>query len=311
MGNGTTIGWIGCRMMETAVCVLGGRGCASFFMEASGEAGHKAMQVSEQTLCRLHGGLVLLAAAPLLSGCIEAPLSTLAPASEVSRSVATLWWTMAGGTGVVLSLMVVLAALALRRNPPHAPGRRGMCALLIGGGLMLPTVVILSLLAYGLKLDEAQWPAITRAEAAQAFRVDVIAHRWWWEVRYPGLEADRPVPPAPAPLIPSHEVPVGGENGQAPRTVNVVHVPAGVPIHVRLMSSDVIHGFWVPRVSGKLDAVPGRVNRLRMVVDEPGQYAGACAEFCGEGHAQMHFTLVAHSAEDMEQVLASLREASQ
>ena len=255
--------------------------------------------------------LALPVGLPLLSGCIETPLSTMAPASEVTRSVATLWWIMAGGTGVILLLMVVLAILAIRGNAPQEPGRRGMRALLIGGGLMLPTAAIIGLLAYGLRLDEAQWPPITRSEAAEAFHVDVVAHRWWWEVRYPGLEANQPVPPAAPAVIPETEPPAGGAEGRAPRTINVVHVPAGVPIHVRLMSSDVIHAFWVPRISGKLDAVPGRVNRLRMMVDEPGEYAGACAEFCGEGHAHMHFTLIAHAAENMEQVLASLREAGQ
>ena len=271
----------------------------------------KGLRAIEQPTCRRRSLLAFMASVPLLAGCIETPLSTMAPASEVTRSVATLWWTMAAGTGVILLLMVVLAAIALRRNPPQSPGRRGMRALLVGGGLVLPSVVIISLLSYGLRWDEAQWPSITRSEAAQAFHVDVIGHRWWWEVRYPGLEADQFVQPAAMPVIPDKEAPPGGPGGRAPRTVNVVHVPAGVPIHVRLMSSDVIHAFWVPRLSGKLDAVPGKVNRLRLMVDEPGEYSGACAEFCGEGHAHMHFKLIAHAAEDMEQVLVSLREAEQ
>lgn len=270
----------------------------------------KRARSGEQSACRRRYGGIAAAAVILLTGCVETPLSTMAPASDVARSVAVLWWAMAAGTGVVLLLMVVLAALALRRNPPKAPGPRGVRVLLIAGGLMLPTVVIAALLAYGLRLDEAQWPAITRSEADRAFHVDVIAHRWWWEVRYPDLQADTPVPPAEPPIIPAEEAAPGGSDGRAPRTVNVVHVPAGVPIHVRIMSSDVIHGFWVPRISGKLDAVPGRVNRLRLMVDEPGEYAGVCAEFCGEGHAHMPFTLIAHNAENMDAILLSLREGA-
>lgn len=229
--------------------------------------------------CGAAVGMVL----PLLAGCVDTPLSTLAPASEVTRSVAHLWWVMAAGTGVVLLLMLTLAVLAIRRHPPRAPGRRGILVLLVAGGLILPAATITALLTFSLRLDEAQWPAFTRTESGEAFHVDVVAHRWWWEFRYPKL-------------------------GDEARTMNEIHVPAGVPVHLRLMSSDVIHAFWVPRVAGKLDAVPGKVNRLRIQVDEPGRYAGVCAEFCGEGHALMPFTLVAHEKGEMDSVLAEIRE---
>lgn len=226
------------------------------------------------------------------------------PASEVTRSVAALWWSMAAGTGVILLLMISLAALALRRQPPQAPGDRGVRVLLVAGGLILPTSVIAALLVFGLKLDEAQWPPGVRDEASQAFHVDVIAHQWWWEVRYPGLEAGQPPPRLAQPVLPAHEAQT---SDTAPRTVNVVHVPAGVPVHLRIMAADVIHGFWVPRLAGKLDAVPGRVNRLRLMVDQPGEYAGVCAEYCGQGHARMPFTLVAHAADDPESLVVAVQ----
>jgi len=247
--------------------------------------------------------------APALSGCVQGPLSTLDPASDVTRSVAALWWTMAAGTGVVLLLMVGLAVLAMRRNPPRAPGARGVRLLLVAGGLMLPGAVIAALLAFGLRLDEAQWPPGVRAEAERAFHVDVIAHQWWWEARYPGVPAAGPVEAAARAVLPRGEAPPGEEGEAADgslRTVNVLHVPAGVPIHVRLMATDVIHGFWVPRIAGKLDAVPGRVNRIRLMVDEPGEYAGVCAEYCGDGHSHMRFTVIAHSPDELQGRLAEL-----
>ena len=207
----------------------------------------------------------------------------LNPASEVARSVTALWWSMAAGTGIILVLMVVLGVVAVRWNPPRSPGWRGVRVLLIAGGLLLPGGVIAALLVFGLRLDEAQWPPGARTEAPQAFHVDVTARQWQWDVQYPGLEG-------------------------MPHTLNVVHVPAGAPVHLRIMSSDVIHGFWVPSVSGKLDAVPGRVNRLRLLIDTPGEYLGRCAEYCGTGHAHMPFKLVVHQPDDEAGLLAAIRE---
>lgn len=297
-------------MIETAVCVPRGRGSSSFFMEVSGRGKRVAVPARQQRLCRYP--LPIVASLPMMTSCVHSPLSTMAPASEVARSVTALWWSMAAGTGVILLLMTVLAIVALRQNPPHAPQWRGLRVLLIGGGLVLPGVTIAVLLAFGLRLDEAQWPSTARAEAQDAFHVDVIAHRWWWELRYPGLKSSQPVAAAAPPVTPAHEARAGSAHDErVPRTVNVLHVPAGVPIHLRIMSSDVIHGFWVPRVSGKLDAVPGRVNRLRLMVDEPGEYAGVCVEYCGEGHAEMPFTLVAHPPGDRQALLQAIRGAAQ
>lgn len=300
-------------MMATAVGVLRGRGRPSFFMNVSRSNERKTVGPIEQAVCRLRRSGIVLLGLPLVTACVKSPLSTLDPASEVTRSVASLWWTMAAGTGLILLLMVALAGWAVLKNPPQAPGRKGVRILLVSGGLLLPTVVITALLTFGLRLDEAQWPSITRGEAADAFHVDVIAHQWWWEVRYPGLRAKAQVLPAPPPVVSADDHPVSGmgDLAQAPRTINLMHVPAGVPIHVRLMSSDVIHGFWVPRISGKLDAVPGKVNRLRMFVDTPGEYAGVCAEFCGDGHTYMPFMLVAHPPEAMQEILTSMQEGSQ
>jgi len=86
--------------------------------------------------------------------------------------------------------------------------------------------------------------------------------------------------------------------------MDVLHIPAGQPVDVLVTSSDVIHSFWSPRLAGKIDAVPGHENVVRLTADRPGTYRGVCAEFCGVGHTDMHFSVVAHPPEEYAQALA-------
>ncbi|WP_017758163.1 cytochrome c oxidase subunit II, partial [Pseudacidovorax intermedius] len=81
---------------------------------------------------------------------------------------------------------------------------------------------------------------------------------------------------------------------------NELRLPAGRAVDVHTRSADVIHGFWVPRLGGKLDAVPGRTLVVRLQADRPGTYRGVCAEFCGAGHAHMPMVVQAMPAEDFD-----------
>ncbi len=147
---------------------------------------------------------------------------------------------------------------------------------IIGGGLILPIGAIAVLLLFGIPAGHRMLPLAP--EEGHAFRVDVTGHQWWWEVSYPDTTT--------------------GNNGELPVLRDEVHIPAGVPVDVHLRSADVIHSFWVPRLAGKLDMIPGRTNVLRIEAAEPGVYRGVCAEFCGLAHAHMQFELHAHAPED-------------
>ena len=85
-----------------------------------------------------------------------------------------------------------------------------------------------------------------------------------------------------------------------------LHIPAGRPVDVTITSSDVIHSFWVPRLAGKIDAIPGRANTLRIEADRPGRYGGTCAEFCGTGHTGMSFDVIAHPPATYEKTMAAM-----
>lgn len=150
--------------------------------------------------------------------------------------------------------------------------------MLVSGGVVLPVVTIVALLAYGLPAGQS----MRTPPAAPVYTVDVIAHQWRWEIKYPDRE------------------------GAVLSSENVIHIPAGQTVALRIGSADVIHSFWVPRLGGKIDAIPGRTNVLYLQADEPGEYAGVCAEFCGIGHAEMPMTVVAHDAANLAAARAEL-----
>lgn len=205
----------------------------------------------------------------------DRPFSTLAPAGPAAAAIAEVWWWMFWGSLVVLALVCALALHAMVRNAER-PAPFGSRLLVLGGGIALPLAVITVLLFHGVRSGDAMRPG---ASGEGAFRVEVTARQWWWAVRYPDVDG--------APLFDANEI----------------LVPAGRPIDIVLESEDVIHSFWVPRLGGKLDAIPGKTNVLRLEADEPGIYRGMCAEFCGAQHARMGFHLVAMAEDDLQQAL--------
>lgn len=214
-------------------------------------------------------------AAPACTG----PQSALDPRGPAAAAIAETWWVMAIGATLVLLLVMGLLFYTLLRRPREAPP--GVVRWMVPvGGLAFPTVVLAALLVYGTRVGEHG-----RAVPGDGtLRIEVVGHQWWWEAVHPGPDS-----------------------GPAVRTVNEVHIPAGRPVDLALTSSDVIHSFWVPSLAGKLDAIPGRTNVLRLSADEPGEYRGQCAEFCGLQHSLMAFRVVAHAPADYE---AWLRDGS-
>ncbi len=141
------------------------------------------------------------------------------------------------------------------------------------GGVVLPTVVLL--IAFG--FTAKAMVTIADRGAPGSMVVEVTGHQWWWEVRYPSAGVS---------------------------TANEVHIPSGQRVELKLRSTDVIHSFWVPELSGKLDAFPDYTNTLIIEADRPGRFEGSCAEFCGLHHARMPVVVVAHEPTDFAAWLA-------
>jgi cytochrome c oxidase subunit 2 len=217
-----------------------------------------------------------LAATPVaLAGCAT-PLSTLDPAGPAATNIATLWWVMFWGATALFLLVMALLALSFLR--PAAIAAIRPTHWIIGGGLILPVPILLALLIAALVLGEQLLP---RAEGQAPLRIEARASQWQWRFAYP-------------------------DSPGAPET-DILQRPAGEPVDIVVTAGDVIHSFWVPRLGGKIDAIPGHTNIIRLQADKPGIYRGLCAEYCGEGHDFMHFVVEAHAPSDYAAAIGGAR----
>lgn len=196
-------------------------------------------------------------------GACSGPQSALDPAGLEASRLATLFWWMLIGSGIVWAAVLYLGLRATKHRPDRDTARQARL-LVIGGGVALPTVVLTVLLIVGL----AELPDYLEPPPRDALRIRVIGEQYWWRVEYP-------------------------QSGDAPVTLaNEIRLPVGEPVEFELLSPDVIHSFWIPALGGKMDMIPGRRNRLRLTAGRTGEFRGACAEFCGTSHAWMAFPVV-------------------
>lgn len=222
-----------------------------------------------------------IAAAATLAGC-GGPLSTVDPAGPVADRVATLWWIMLSGATVILvgvCLLALIPFLQARRGDTVSSRAPRDAVWLWGGGLAFPLVTLFALMLYAFAVDPIDDAARTGAEPV---KVEAVARQWVWTFVHP----DAPGGPL--------------------TTEGRLHIPAGRPVEVAIASEDVIHSFWVPRLAGKRDAIPGRTNTITILADRPGVYGALCAEFCGWGHAGMSFEVIAHEESAYRGALARL-----
>ncbi len=200
-----------------------------------------------------------------LSGC-AGELSVLDPAGPAASSIADLWWIMLAGSAL-LCIIIFLPLILAFRDRPKAPAR-GSRFWIVGLGLGMTGAVLTALMVYAFFVGLNIIP-LPRADIV---RISAEADQYNWTFRHPGA--------GPGAVI---------------EVEGTLHLPAGRPVDLSVSATDVIHAFWAPRLAGKIDAIPGHDNVLRLVADEPGTYRGQCAEYCGTGHSAHVFSVVVHS----------------
>lgn len=202
--------------------------------------------------------------------------SAMDPASEIAQRLQDLfegifWWAVAVFVLVEGALLLTILRFRAGRSSDVATPRH------VHGNTMLELVWTLApavvLVMIAVPTIATIWEVDQPTDDPDALVIEVVGHQWWWEFRYPDFD-----------IV----------------TANELHVPVDRTIDLRLTSADVIHSFWLPRLAGKRDVIPGRENDLWFKADSVGRFIGQCAEFCGLSHALMKLEAVVQTPEDFE-----------
>jgi cytochrome c oxidase subunit 2 len=242
------------------------------------------MARSRQRLVRL-GALVavaLLLGACSLIGSEDQPLTTFEPAGPFAEQIDNLFWPVFWIAVAVFVLVqgAILVAVFLYRD---RDGSKEAKQLHGSPKLEIAWTVIPALILAGIAVPTTAAVFDLTECGADAIEVQVVGHQWWFEYHYPDAEIT---------------------------TANIMVIPAGQEVCAVMTSDDVLHNFWIPALNGKRYLVPGQTTELRLEADEPGEYWGHCAEFCGLSHSLMRARVQALEPAEYEAWLAAQQEGA-
>jgi cytochrome c oxidase subunit 2 len=216
--------------------------------------------------------------APLLAVSDEAEqtLSIFEPVSPPAEAIRQLLLFTLVIVGIIFLLVEGLLIFNLLRFR-RAPGETREPAQIYGSmpievaWTVAPALVVFFLVLIIVRTEgDVIVPVPEPKPDDHTLHVTVIGHQWWWEYVYEAYDGRK----------------------MAVITANELHVPASTadvrrPTYLKLQSADVCHSFWVPRLAGKTDLIPGKTNSMWFRTEQTGLYLGQCAEYCGTQHAYM------------------------
>ncbi|MEX0326456.1 MAG: cytochrome c oxidase subunit II [Puniceicoccaceae bacterium] len=209
--------------------------------------------------------------------------------NQVNIFYVTLWVTLFLFVTVGGALAFAIWKFRMRKGddpnyvPPQSHGHPLVeMGLVVGSAALL---VVIAIPTFGGILLKERPPVM---EGEEVLEVNVTGYQWWWGFEYP-------------------------EYGF--HTANELVFPAGKVVKLNLKANDVIHSFWLPKLAGKTDLMPGQENKMWIQADEPGYFWGQCAEYCGDSHAYMLFRAKALSEDEFtawleQQQTATVTDAS-
>jgi cytochrome c oxidase subunit II len=198
------------------------------------------------------------------------PQTTLAPKGDLARIEDDIFFTTVKWATLVFVLVegaLVYAIFRFRGKPGDAEPEQVHGNTVVEIVWTVIPALILAVIA--VPTVKAIFKENETPKGGNVLTVEVIGHQWWWEFRYPDLKLT---------------------------TANELHVPVGRTVSLKMGAFDVVHSFWLPQFAGKRDVFPNRETRLWFTAEEPGEYTGQCAEFCGIQHGRMAFRVVAQAS---------------
>jgi cytochrome c oxidase subunit 2 len=252
------------------------------------------------------GGFALLATTgnPTENLSIFDPVS---PPAEYIRHLAILVLAISGAIFIVVEGILLYCVFRFRRRPTNSaasPGDSREPPQVYGSKPIeiawtaAPALIVFVLVLVTVRTEwEVRAGPESLPEDSRPLHVTVIGHQWWWEYVYE-RDGDRELG-----FITANELHVPARDPDAPRRSR--------PVFLKLVSADVCHSFWVPRLAGKTDLIPGRTNQLwfetDQLTDPDRPFLGQCAEYCGTQHANMLLRVQVDPEDVFEEWLANQR----
>jgi cytochrome c oxidase subunit 2 len=166
---------------------------------------------------------------------------------------------------------------------------------------VIPSVILLGLAIPATKT------LIDMEDTSEAeLTLKVTAYQWLWKYEYveDGVSFY-------SSLAPSSRAAIYGDPWQVDNYLlevdNPVVLPVGKKVRILLTADDVIHAWWMPALGVKKDAIPGFINEMWVIIEEPGTYRGQCAELCGKDHGFMPIVVEAKSDDEYKQWVAAYK----
>ncbi len=211
--------------------------------------------------------LSLFLIALLVEGCTRTHrMSTFDPKGPVANMQLNLFYvTLAVVTFLFLTVGGTLIFTILRFREKPGDESRPMPAQSHGNPILELTLIAFSclcLVIIAVPTVRGIWmmEELPRSTNGEVLEINVTGYQWWWAFDYPDLDIT---------------------------TANELVIPKDTTVKLNLRTVDVIHSFWLPKLAGKVDLMPGRANWMWLLAEEEGHYYGQCAEYCGEAHAYM------------------------
>lgn len=215
----------------------------------------------------------------------DSPYSTISPASPQADDIhgiykLTFWLALIVFVGVQAALIYTVLRYRRRDENEERPEQTHGNPKLEVIWTIIPAIILLVIFVPTVRTIYAQADEIENPDMV----VEVYGKQWWWEIHYKEPE-----------------------NLDGVVTGNEIRLPQGKRVLFRFYTNNVIHSFWVPQLSGKMDLIPGHENEMAIDTENVGYFFGQCAEFCGDSHALMRFKVIIEPEEQFNQYIDDWR----